>query len=115
MSDIDNPNYDAALETILARAADDAAFRARALKDAAEAIKEATGLEVPPGTTVEFVEADQAWAFEDGRYTVPLPRSNDEELTDSELLDSVAGGMRHTPGTGSPYQPYQKQDNPNAV
>lgn len=100
MSNLDDPKYRAALETILHRAGSDAAFRTRALNDAPEAIKEATGLDVPEGMTVKFVEFGQAGSFQDTQLVIPLPPKSTDDLTDSELLDNVAGGVNvdYTPG-----------------
>lgn len=100
MSNIDDPKYRAALETILHRAGSDPAFRASALSDAPAAIKEATGLDVPEGVTVKFVEFGQAGSFQNSQLVIPLPPTNSDELTDSELLDEVAGGvvLNYNPG-----------------
>lgn len=104
MSKFSDSQYQAALDVILARAASDSAFRARALEDAPAAIKEATSLDMPEGVTVRFVEFGQA-AFSDGsNYVIPLPPGSSEDLADSELLDSVAGG-RNSYNTSPPVPP----------
>lgn len=88
MSVIENPDYKAALKTILDRAESDEAFRVRVLSDAPAAIKEATGLDVPESVTVKFVEYGQAGSLQ---LVVPLlPRSSDE--LSGEELDKIAGG-----------------------
>lgn len=95
-----NSQYQEALSKVLARAEGDPAFRAVALSDATAAVKEATGLDVPAGLTVRFVEAGEAGSFSGPNYVIPLLWSAEDELTDSEMLDHVAGGMR---SRGNPY------------
>lgn len=102
MNNFDDPKYRAALETILDRAGKDAAFRAHALSDAPAAIKEATGLDVPEGVTVRFTEFGQPGSFQDTEVVIPLPPTSSDELTDSDLLDSVAGGTGSSGYGGDP-------------
>ena len=73
------------LHKIYLRAAQDVAFRQRCLADAAGAIRETGGGDLPAGTRVRFVEkADET-------VLVLPPLTGTGELGDHELRD-VAGG-----------------------
>lgn len=76
-----------AFETISKKAMTDKSFRELCLKDAAKAIKEATGKDLPDGYKVKFVENQGANAT----FVLPNFKSNAAELNDNEL-DAVAGG-----------------------
>ncbi|WP_405452895.1 NHLP leader peptide family RiPP precursor [Paenibacillus sp. HJGM_3] len=77
-----------ALKTVFAKAATDKAFRALVLENPNEAVRQAAGVEIPPGMTVRFVENDGVDA------TLVLPDFvGDSELSD-EQLEAVAGGKR---------------------
>lgn len=73
----------AALKSLLKKAASDAEFREKALKDPAAALKEA-GVELPAGQTVKFVEKVE-------EVVIPLPPL-EEGVADDEVLGNVAGG-----------------------
>lgn len=84
----------AALQKIIKRATTDAEFRQLFLTDAAAAVKEVTGRELPEGYTLRVVENKGA------DLTVVLPDpSASSELSDSEL-EAVAGGG-HKCGAGT--------------
>ncbi|KPD07730.1 hypothetical protein AM501_13955 [Aneurinibacillus migulanus] len=76
-----------ALETIKQKAATDSEFRTLCLNNPEEAVKQATGMEVPEGFKLRMV--DNAGAH----LTVVLPdvRSGEGELDESELAQ-VSGG-----------------------
>jgi hypothetical protein len=76
-----------AFRRIAERATSDPEFRNLALSRPAEAVKEATGKQVPSGVNIRFV--DNAGAD----FTVVLPdaKSRAGELSDAEL-EQVAGG-----------------------
>lgn len=76
--------WNAALKAVLAKAATDADFRARCLKDAPAALKEVTGLDA---TGFKFSETNDGASI-----VLPALGSDPDELTEIEQLDSVAGG-----------------------
>jgi hypothetical protein len=76
--------YDETLKQLYKKAATDEAFRKRCLKDAAGAIKEISGLDLPAGAKVRFVEKLEEQVF-------VLPNSAASELSEEELA-TVAGG-----------------------
>ncbi|MFT9847136.1 NHLP leader peptide family RiPP precursor [Aneurinibacillus sp. REN35] len=76
-----------ALKVIKQKAAADAAFRTLCLSNPEEAVKQATGLEVPEGFKLQIVENAGA------NLTVVLPdlQAGEGELDESELTQ-VSGG-----------------------
>ncbi len=87
-----------ALKDLLKKAASDADFRAKALKDPATALKEA-GVELPAGQSIKFVEKVD-------EIVIPLPPvgASDTELTDN-VLSQAAGGAAATPSYNSEGRP----------
>ena len=79
-------NTKEALKIILKKAASDATFRAKALKDPAAALKEA-GVELPAGQTIKFVEK-----IDEVVIALPPIGSNLDEISDEQFLQNVAGG-----------------------
>ena len=82
------------IQQVLGRAARDRRFRKRLKQDAKAAIKEQTGIDVPPGFDIRFVERS-------GRHDLmalfpELPPEEEEEVEDDELdlddLEEAAGG-----------------------
>lgn len=83
----------AALQIIVKRATTDAEFRQLFLTNAAAAVKEATGRDLPEGFSLRVVENKGA------DLTVVLPDTpTSSELSDSEL-EAVAGGHKCGAGT----------------
>lgn len=78
-----------AVETVIARATVDQDFRRSLLESPAAAIKEATGIQLPAGITVKFVEKDKST---DALYVLPDYVNAEAELN-AEELEAVAGGM----------------------
>lgn len=76
-----------AFEVISKKAMTDKAFRQLCLDNPAEAIKEATGMEVPENFKVRFVENEGV----DATFVLPNLTGGDNELSETEL-DQVAGG-----------------------
>ena len=76
--------WQATLKALYQRAATDAEFRQLCLADAAAAIREVSGLDLPAGAKVRFVER-----LEEQVYVLP---SGDEELSDDDL-ERAAGGF----------------------
>jgi len=76
-----------AQEKIFRMAANDADFRALALRDGRAAVEKATGQKLPEGFTIRFVDPAGA------HLTAVLPRAayEEEELGEFELM-AVAGG-----------------------
>lgn len=77
-----------ALETIKSKAATDAEFRTLCLSNPGEAVKQATGMEVPEGFKLRIV--DNAGAH----LTVVLPdlQTSEGELDETQLTQ-VSGGL----------------------
>lgn len=75
----------AAFEQLKERAAHDEAFRSLVLEDAAAAVKELTGKEVPEGYTISFSLNEQ------GEVVGETVMTGERELDESEL-EAVAGG-----------------------
>ena len=75
--------WQATLKALYQRAATDVEFRKLCLEDAAGAIEQISGLALPAGAKVRFVEQ-----LEEQVYVLP---SGDEELSD-ENLEHAAGG-----------------------
>lgn len=94
------------IQQVLARAARDAAFRARLMQHPHAAIKEETGIDVPPGFAIRFVE-------QPGRNnltvqfpeTPPLPEEEAEDELSLDDLEAAAGGTGGTPD-GDPESPW---------
>ncbi len=76
---------------VIAKAWQDEEFKKRLLADSATVIKE-TGIEMPKGMTVRFVEGKE------NEILVPLPPRPPEskELSDEDL-EKIAGGARQDP------------------
>jgi hypothetical protein len=70
------------------RAAIDADFRAKCLRDARGAVKEVSGLEVHAAASVRFAEPQEGLVV-----TLPPLSHRSRELSDADL-DSVAGGKK---------------------
>jgi hypothetical protein len=77
------------LARLLARAAVDPVFRQRALADPRGAVKEITGIDLPPNFRLRFQEQPAEY---DAYVVLPPPVSVGHELTDAEL-EAVAGGL----------------------
>ncbi len=75
----------------------DSEFRKLCLEDPREAVRQVTGMELSPDVKLRFVEDE---------YIVQLPPVAGSELSD-EQLESVAGGLKKTPGptAGMPERP----------
>ncbi len=73
-----------ALDAVLSRAAEDKSYREKLKTDPASAIQEETGLNVPEGFDIRFVENE-------ADMTVVLPDYQSEEISE-DALESVAGG-----------------------
>jgi hypothetical protein len=86
-----NEEIQAAFQKVGKRAMIDKNFRDLCLKDAAKAIKEATGEELPTDLKVKFIESQGA----DATFVLPNFKENSDELDDKEL-DAVAGGGWHS-------------------
>jgi hypothetical protein len=76
-----------AQEKVFRMAANDPEFRALALRDGRAAVEQATGLSLPEGFTIRFVDPAGA------HLTAVLPRAEyeEQELAEFELM-AVAGG-----------------------
>lgn len=77
-----------AFQKICKKAMIDKNFRELCLKNAAKAVKEATGKELPTNFRVKFIENQGV----DATFVLPNFRENPDELNDKEL-DTVAGGI----------------------
>ena len=75
-------------EKIAKRAARDPAFRELALKDAAKAIQQAIGHEIPSDFKVRFIDGS------DADMTIVLPQPVDSRALGDSDLEQVAGGGR---------------------
>jgi hypothetical protein len=92
-----------AQEKVFRMAANDPEFRALALRDGRAAVEQATGLSLPEGFTIRFVDPAGA------HLTAVLPRAEyeEEELAEHELM-AVAGGKggrRRGPTAGGDQNP----------
>ncbi|WP_027087441.1 NHLP leader peptide family RiPP precursor [Cohnella panacarvi] len=81
-----------AIEAITSKAATDRQFRSLILSNPHEAVKQATGIELPDYFKLQVVENDGA------HYTLVLPDAavEDEELSESELQKVVGGAAVYT-------------------
>ncbi|HTT57775.1 MAG TPA: NHLP leader peptide family RiPP precursor [Opitutaceae bacterium] len=79
----------AAIQKVFKKASTDAAFRKLCLSNAAAAVKQATGEDVPPKFKLRFVENAGASLT----IVLPDPPRAGGELKDEEL-EAVAGGSR---------------------
>lgn len=87
MSVITAQEADEAAKIVMARAATDADFRNRAIANPAEALKEATGKDLPANFKLRMVSNEGA----DLTLVLPDLQADTEELSDSDL-EQVAGG-----------------------
>lgn len=71
----------------MAKASTSAEFRALAIKDPIAVLNETGGLKLPSDTPIRFVDKQE-------EILVPLPPfgSDQDEITDEEMLASVSGG-----------------------
>lgn len=74
-----------ALHAVKKKAMIDAAFRKLALSDAAAAVKEVAGKELPKEVCMKFIENDRA------QMTIVLPDMLEGEISEEDL-NKVAGG-----------------------
>ncbi|MFK7692789.1 NHLP leader peptide family RiPP precursor [Paenibacillus sp. HJGM_3] len=88
MSEWNQEKVQEALKTVFAKAATDKSFRELAMSNPAEAVKAASGVDLPAGFTVRFVENGGA----DATFVLP-DFVGDSELSD-EQLEAVAGGKK---------------------
>jgi len=95
MAQFSEAEIQAAFQEITKRARIDPEFRKLALSNPAEAVKEASNIEVPANFKVRFVEADGANMI----ITLPEPVGKEGELSDAEL-EQVAGGGRGVSACG---------------
>ncbi|WP_434748720.1 NHLP leader peptide family RiPP precursor [Paenibacillus amylolyticus] len=77
------------VNAVIAKANEDAEFRALAVSDVYAAIKQATGHEVPKEFKINLVDATGYHAT----IVLPEARGAEDELTETEL-ESVAGGSK---------------------
>ncbi|MGY4688497.1 NHLP leader peptide family RiPP precursor [Salibacterium sp. K-3] len=87
-------NTEAVLQQVYKKAAADEAFRRLCLTDPNKAIKEASGMDVPEGMMVRFVENEGA----DATFVLPDPLSTG--TLDEDELEEVAGGFVQPPVNG---------------
>ena len=83
-----NPNQEQLLQQITARAATDADFRARLVKEPHAAVRESVGIELPSKFRIKFVEKEPTL---DAMVVLPDLQNESAELTEEEL-EAVAGG-----------------------
>lgn len=88
-----------AITAVAQRSAKDQAFREKALTEPVAALNEAGDLNLPLNTPICFVDK-----FENLEIVLPPFRSDSGEITDEEMLGSVAGGAGPNPLT--PLTPY---------
>jgi hypothetical protein len=80
------------LAKILARATVDPEFRQRLIAEPRDAVREATGVELPPKFRIRFVEQP---SDVDALVVLPNAVSTPDELSETEL-EAVAGGVDET-------------------
>lgn len=78
---------DAAIQAVVSRATADPAFRQFALSNPPEAVREATGKDLPPGYRLRLVDGQGA----NMTIVLPDPQGAEGELSETEL-EQVAGG-----------------------
>lgn len=81
-----------AVETVISRAAVDADFRRLLVDSPAEAISQATGIQLPEHVTLKFVEKEKGV---DAMFVLPDYVNVEAELS-AEELEAVAGGVSET-------------------
>ena len=86
MSDWSQKDVDDAVNALMEKVTIDEDFRAKALSNPNEAIKELTGKDLPDGYRVKLLEPEPGFD-----NTFILPPLQNRDLTDDEL-DAVAGG-----------------------
>lgn len=77
-----------AIALVKEKAGQDASFRKRVLTDVYEAVKEATGRDVPRDFKIQVVDGTGYHA----NIVLPEFRSSEDELTEADL-ETVAGGI----------------------
>jgi hypothetical protein len=92
MSSISEQQMTSGINAVCKKAATDPTFRELCVSDAKAAIKKATGMDVPPGVKVKFVDAEGA----NYTFILPEPLSASGELKDEDL-ERVAGGAAKQP------------------
>ena len=81
-----------AMDAIWERAGKDKDFRNLCLSNSQEAIKQASGIEVPESYKIKFVEPDPAY---NETWALPVFKEDAGELSEGEL-DMAAGGKNDT-------------------
>ncbi len=77
-----------AIDGVVRRAGEDAAFREKALKEPVAALNEAGKLDLPPATPIRFVnEADEMVVL------LPAFGADPDEITDERMLENISGGF----------------------
>src|SRR3979490_693705 len=87
MNEVTNAQAKEALKAVFRKASTDANSRAKCLSDPKAAVKEASGVDVPAGLEIKFVEPGSA-------IVVSLPPLGaSQEALDEEVLASMAAGQ----------------------
>jgi hypothetical protein len=101
-------DIDTTLQAVVERSMTDPAFRAEALRDPNQAIRMASGKEVPASFKVRFVDN----AGSDMTVVLPDPQAGGSELNEAELA-GVAGGTIGGGAPGGGFGFYTLSCNPN--
>jgi hypothetical protein len=97
-----------ALDSIVARATVDRAFRQKLLADPRRAIRDALGLNIPSHFRIKFIERGPEL---DALVVLPDFREGTEELSEDEL-EAVSGGAAHYAAWSDP-PVHVHRDHPN--
>jgi hypothetical protein len=97
-----------ALDSIVARATVDRAFRQKLLVDPRRAIRDALGLNIPSHFRIKFIERGPEL---DALVVLPDFREGTEELSEDEL-EAVSGGAEHYAAWSDP-PVHVHRDQPN--